>query len=155
MILLNALFYAIFIFAIGYYFITNLQWYSYKLSRVLFHHTKTWWHFVYFLLPFSSKSIVYILVAIIGFSFGTLFAVSAPLAVESFGIAHFGAIFGVMFTAYGFVSGLIGPSLSGYILDITGGNFVVVFTYLGIFCLLSSFLILFVRKEVESGFKSY
>ena len=36
----------------GYYFITNLQWYSYKLNRVLFHHTKTWWHFAYFLLPF-------------------------------------------------------------------------------------------------------
>lgn len=37
----------------GYYFITNLQWYSYKLNRVLFHHTKTWWHFVYFLVPFT------------------------------------------------------------------------------------------------------
>jgi len=48
----NPLFYALFILAIGYYSITNLQWYSYKLSRVLFHHTKIWWHFVYFLLPF-------------------------------------------------------------------------------------------------------
>ena len=53
MILLNTLFYALFILAIGYYFITNLQWYSYKLNRVLFHHTKTWWHFVYFLVPFA------------------------------------------------------------------------------------------------------
>ncbi|MDQ7047471.1 MAG: hypothetical protein Q9M39_07570 [Sulfurovum sp.] len=53
MIILNAIFYTLFILAIGYYFITNLQWYSYKLNRVLFHHTKTWWHFVYFLLPFS------------------------------------------------------------------------------------------------------
>jgi len=52
MILLNTIFYAFFILAIGYYFITNLQWYSYKLNRVLFHHTKTWWHFVYFLIPF-------------------------------------------------------------------------------------------------------
>jgi len=50
--ILNYLFYALFILAIGYYFITNLQWYSYKLNRVLFHHTKLWWHFVYFLLPF-------------------------------------------------------------------------------------------------------
>jgi len=50
--LINALFYALFILAMGYYFITNLQWYSYKLNRVLFHHTKTWWHFVYFLIPF-------------------------------------------------------------------------------------------------------
>ncbi len=53
MILLNTIFYALFILAIGYYFITNLQWYSYKLNRVLFHHTKTWWHFVYFLAPFA------------------------------------------------------------------------------------------------------
>jgi UDP-N-acetylmuramoyl-tripeptide--D-alanyl-D-alanine ligase len=51
--LLNTIAYALFILAMGYYFITNLQWYSYKLSRVLFHHTKTWWHFVYFLVPFS------------------------------------------------------------------------------------------------------
>ncbi|MEA2046973.1 MAG: UDP-N-acetylmuramoyl-tripeptide--D-alanyl-D-alanine ligase [Campylobacterota bacterium] len=49
----NALFYALFILAMGYYFITNLQWYGYKLNRVLFHHTKTWWHFVYFLVPFA------------------------------------------------------------------------------------------------------
>ena len=58
MILVNAIFYTLFILAIGYYFITNLQWYSYKLNRVLFHHTKTWWHFVYFLLPFSLYAFV-------------------------------------------------------------------------------------------------
>ncbi|RUM70159.1 MAG: UDP-N-acetylmuramoyl-tripeptide--D-alanyl-D-alanine ligase [Sulfurovum sp.] len=49
---INTVFYLLFILAMGYYFITNLQWYSYKLNRVLFHHTKTWWNFVYFLLPF-------------------------------------------------------------------------------------------------------
>ena len=56
--LLNAIAYALFILAMGYYFITNLQWYSYKLNRVLFHHTKTWWHFAYFLVPF----VLYLLV---------------------------------------------------------------------------------------------
>lgn len=50
---LNTLFYALFVLAMGYYFITNLQWYSYKLGRVLFHHTKTWWHLVYFLVPYG------------------------------------------------------------------------------------------------------
>jgi len=58
MILLNSIFYALFILAIGYYFVTNLQWYSYKLNRVLFHHTKTWWHFVYFLVPFALYAFV-------------------------------------------------------------------------------------------------
>lgn len=58
MIILNSIAYLLFIAAIGYYFITNLQWYSYKLQRVIFHHTKVWWHFVYFLVPFA----LYILV---------------------------------------------------------------------------------------------
>jgi UDP-N-acetylmuramoyl-tripeptide--D-alanyl-D-alanine ligase len=56
--LINSFFYALFILAMGYYFITNLQWYSYKLNRVLFHHTKTWWHFVYFLIPFALYMLV-------------------------------------------------------------------------------------------------
>lgn len=55
---INTLFYGLFILAIGYYFITNLQWYSYRLNRVLFHHTKTWWHFVYFLVPFALYAFV-------------------------------------------------------------------------------------------------
>jgi len=56
--MINSLFYALFLLAMGYYFITNLQWYSYKLNRVLFHHTKTWWHFVYFLIPFTLYAFV-------------------------------------------------------------------------------------------------
>ncbi|MBD3807390.1 MAG: UDP-N-acetylmuramoyl-tripeptide--D-alanyl-D-alanine ligase [Epsilonproteobacteria bacterium] len=42
----------IFVGVSGYYLITNLQWYSYKLSRVLFHHTKPMWNVVYFIIPF-------------------------------------------------------------------------------------------------------
>lgn len=57
--LINTFAYAIFLLGMGYYFITNLQWYSYKLSRVVFHHSKTWWHFVYFLLPFALYMLVY------------------------------------------------------------------------------------------------
>jgi len=56
--IINSLFYALFILAMGYYFITNLQWYSYKLKRVLFHHTKTWWHLGYFLVPFVLYALV-------------------------------------------------------------------------------------------------
>jgi OFA family oxalate/formate antiporter-like MFS transporter len=96
----------------------------------------------YFLLPYSKTVFVLaFLAAVIGFSFGTLFAVSAPLATDCFGLKHFGAIFGLVFTAYGFVSGILGPSLSGYLLDLTKGNFLLVFTYLGIFCILSGIFI--------------
>jgi len=49
--LINILSNILFVLALGYYFMTNMQWYSYKIERVLFHHTKTWWHLVYFLLP--------------------------------------------------------------------------------------------------------
>ena len=56
---LNTIFYGLFILTIGYYVITNLQWYSYKCNRVLFHHTKKWWHLVYFVLPFSLYGFVY------------------------------------------------------------------------------------------------
>lgn len=44
--------YFIFVALSGYYLITNLQWYNYKLSRVLFHHTKPMWNVVYFIIPF-------------------------------------------------------------------------------------------------------
>ncbi|MEF3192572.1 MAG: UDP-N-acetylmuramoyl-tripeptide--D-alanyl-D-alanine ligase [Campylobacterales bacterium] len=36
---------------LGWYLITNLQWYNYKLERVLFKHHKRAWHLLYFLLP--------------------------------------------------------------------------------------------------------
>ncbi|HMK35156.1 MAG TPA: MFS transporter [Desulfomonilaceae bacterium] len=85
------------------------------------------------------------LAAVIGFAFGTLFGVSAPLATDCFGLKYFGSVFGLVFTAYGFVAGVIGPSLSGYLLDATRGNFVYVFGYLGGFCLISSVLVSFVR----------
>ncbi len=103
----------------------------------------------YFLLPYmEGLTTIAVPAAIIGFSFGTLFAVSAPLAVDCFGIAHFGAIFGLVFTAYGFVAGPLGPSLGGYLLDSTKGNFGLVFGYLGVFCLISSVLIRFVRPPL-------
>jgi OFA family oxalate/formate antiporter-like MFS transporter len=99
----------------------------------------------YFILPHVDVlSVLSLLAAIVGFAFGTLFAVSAPLASDCFGMKHFGAIFGLVFTAYGFCSGVLGPSLSGYLLDMTRGNFSLVFTYLGSFCILSGILIRFV-----------
>jgi MFS transporter, OFA family, oxalate/formate antiporter len=96
----------------------------------------------YFILPHVDIiGAAAVLGAVIGFSYGTLFAVSAPLVSDCFGLKHFGAIFGLVFTAFGFLSGLLGPSLSGYLLDITDGDFLPVFTYLGIFCVLSGFLV--------------
>lgn len=51
MIFIDILSNILFVLALGYYFMTNMQWYSYKLERVIFHHTKIWWHLVYFVVP--------------------------------------------------------------------------------------------------------
>jgi UDP-N-acetylmuramoyl-tripeptide--D-alanyl-D-alanine ligase len=42
----------IFVMALGWYLITNLQWYDYRIQRVVLRHHKTWWHFIYFIIPF-------------------------------------------------------------------------------------------------------
>jgi OFA family oxalate/formate antiporter-like MFS transporter len=90
-----------------------------------------------------------VLATAVGFAFGTLFAVSAPLAGDCFGMKHFGAIFGLIFTAYGFVAGVVGPWFSGHVLDVTQGNFTLVFYYLGAFCLASAGLIWFARPAPD------
>lgn len=41
-----------FVMALGWYLITNLQWYDYRIERVVLRHHKTWWHIVYFIIPF-------------------------------------------------------------------------------------------------------
>lgn len=100
----------------------------------------------YFLIPHAEQLVVIlILAAAIGFAFGTLFSVSAPLVTDCFGIGHFGRVFGLVFTAYGFVAAPLGPSMSGYLLDATGANYTLVFGYLGCFCAISAVLIRFVR----------
>ena len=92
-----------------------------------------------------------ILAAVVGFAFGTLFAVSGPLVSDCFGMKHFGIIFGLVFTAYGFFSGAFGPWLSGHLLDSTGGNFKVVFAYLGAGYLLAALLIWFATPRRASA----
>ncbi len=42
----------LFTLSLGFYFITNLQWYSYKIERVVLHHHRPLWHLFYFLIPF-------------------------------------------------------------------------------------------------------
>jgi OFA family oxalate/formate antiporter-like MFS transporter len=90
-----------------------------------------------------------ILAAVIGFAFGTLFAISGPLTGDCFGMAHFGSIFGLVFTAYGFVSGPLGPWLTGHILDVTQDNYTLVFSYLGLMFMVAAGLILLVQPWRE------
>ena len=41
----------VFVMILGWYLITNLQWYNYKLERVIFKHKRYSWHILYFVLP--------------------------------------------------------------------------------------------------------
>ena len=41
----------LFVTLLGWYFITNLQWYDYKLSRAILKHHKPHWHLIYFFIP--------------------------------------------------------------------------------------------------------
>jgi len=93
-----------------------------------------------------------VLTALIGYGFGTLFAVSAPLASDCFGMDHFGAIFGLVFTAYGFVAGVLGPWVSGWLLDVLDGNFNGVFLYLGALYLAAALLIMKTTPRTECAY---
>ena len=42
----------LFVTLLGWYLITNLQWYDYKISRVILKHHKPQWHILYFFIPF-------------------------------------------------------------------------------------------------------
>jgi len=107
----------------------------------------------YYLLPHVSGIIMWgVLAAVIGFAFGTLFAVSAPLVSDCFGMEHFGSIFGGVFTAFGFLSGALGPWLGGYLLDLTQGNFTLVFGCLGGLMIASSVMIWITTPYTECSF---
>lgn len=46
------------VLSLGWYLITNLQWYDYRIERVVMKHHKTWWHIVYFILPFLLYTLI-------------------------------------------------------------------------------------------------
>jgi OFA family oxalate/formate antiporter-like MFS transporter len=101
----------------------------------------------YAVMPFFNQLwMVSFLACFVGLAFGVMFSVSAPLVTEVFGLENFGIIFGLVFTAYGFFAGCLGPWLSGVILDITDSNYQIVFIMFAVFYLISSVLILKVKK---------
>jgi len=44
----------VFVTLLGWYLITNLQWYDYKLERVILKHHKPHWHILYFIIPLTA-----------------------------------------------------------------------------------------------------
>ena len=106
----------------------------------------------YVLLPFTGHLVsICILVACIGYGFGTMFAVTGPVAVKHFGMKHFSSIFGLIFTAYGCVGGIIGPYIAGVILERSGNPYRIIFAYLAVFALLGAvFMMILGRTKPEA-----
>lgn len=102
----------------------------------------------YLIMPYSSNIILVGICTIgVGIGFGTIFTVTGPLASDIFGLKYFGMIYGLIFTAYGIVGGIVGPAVSGMILEKTNNNFTIVFTYLGIMGSIGTVLTLCVNEK--------
>ena len=102
----------------------------------------------YFCLPFfGTITPVAIFAAFVGFAFGTLFTITAPLVSDLFGLEHYSMIFSLVFTAYGFISGVAGPLLTGWILDNTDNNYALVFRLLSLFCFIGAVCVLLARRK--------
>ena len=59
--------------------------------------------------------------AILGVAYGGFVAVSGEVLAHLFGVVGLGSVFGVMFAGFG-IGGLIGPPLTGFVADSTGGQ---------------------------------
>ena len=100
----------------------------------------------YSAIPFCRNPVlVAVLAAFVGFAFGTLFAISAPLVSDLFGLKHYSTIFSLVFVAYGFISAIVGPALVGMLLKLTGEKYTVVFPLLAVFCLAGALCIMLAR----------
>lgn len=106
----------------------------------------------YLLMPYLQGVAAWsCLAALVGFGFGTQFAVAAPLISECFGSRYFAEIFGLLFTGYGFLAGVAGPWFTGLLLDLYPGNFQIVFVCLACFFFTSAVLILFTRPHLPNS----
>jgi len=104
----------------------------------------------YFLITHTASLMIWlVLFMAIGYAFGTMFSVTAPLVGDCFGMDHFGSIIGLIFTAYGFVASVIGPWFTGRLLDITGSNFTVVFSYLGTLMLSAAIFVQITKPQTD------
>ncbi|MBE1282916.1 MAG: MFS transporter [Rhodobacteraceae bacterium] len=70
----------------------------------------------------SAHGLVFLVVAIYGFSHGGLFTVVSPLVAEYFGMKSHGSIFGTILF-FGTVGGAIGPIMAGRIFDVSGSYY--------------------------------
>ena len=83
------------------------------------------------LLAVRELWVLYLFAVIYGFGHGGLWVLLSPILAELFGIASHGAIFGMVYFVIT-IGGTIGPSLAGYMFDLTG-SYQIVFSICLIF----------------------
>jgi MFS family permease len=86
---------------------------------------------------------LYVCAAVLGLSFGAWGALAGPATGEFFGISHVGKIIGFFMTC-GVIAGFVGPTLGGFIFDITG-SYDPVFVVAGFLCSMAVALIVISR----------
>ncbi len=73
---------------------------------------------LFWLIPAKEAWMLYLFIAIFGFSFCVLDSLMSPIVAELFGLTSHGVIFGVIIFSVT-IGGAIGPVLAGHIFDIT------------------------------------
>ncbi len=88
---------------------------------------------------------------LIGFCYGGTFGTFPALTAKYFGIKHFGANYGLVFTGCGF-GALIGPFLAGILKDLTG-RYEVTYRCCGVFMVIGVFVV--INMYYSRNVKSY
>jgi MFS family permease len=91
-----------------------------------------------FILAIHELWALYLFAVIYGFGHGGLWVLLSPVLAELFGIASHGAIFGMVYFVIT-IGGTIGPSLAGYMFDLTG-SYQIVFSICLIFSIVGIIL---------------
>jgi len=91
----------------------------------------------------STKYLLYLGSAIIGFNFGGNFALFPTVTADLFGTKNVGRNYGWVFTAYG-VGGIIGPIMAGIISDVWK-NWLAAFIICGVACFVAAIIGLTLR----------
>jgi len=90
---------------------------------------------------------LYVFACIYGLAHGGFFTVISPITAELFGTASHGALFGLV-VFFGTAGGALGPILTGYLFDISGGYALPFQLILGVSAL--GLLLLFLLKPVKT-----
>jgi len=99
------------------------------------------------LLGARSGASLYVVMAVMGLSFGGWAGVFALLTGEYFGFKHMGKILAIILSSGAF-SGILGPLLAGYIFDVAG-SYHWAFIVGGSSCFLAVIMALLIRPKVE------